>query len=170
MSAGISGSYTVFSAATISAVSCSSSSGGIDEPGSGAFGLSSMVVLRTRMANGEWRMEILPFAIGHSPFALSRKELVRLQQGLGEGVHLGLGIVHGERGAAGCRHAQALHQGLGAVVAGAHRHAGAVDDGGHVVWVQPVDAEGDDGALVPGVAMDPEPVELGQPLVRVVLQ
>src|SRR5437667_11204239 len=35
MSAGISGSYTVLSAATMSAVSCSSSSGGIDEPGRG---------------------------------------------------------------------------------------------------------------------------------------
>src|SRR5437868_11736781 len=45
MSAGISGSYTVLSAATMSAVSCSSSSGGIDEPGTGVAvtGIGSVV-------------------------------------------------------------------------------------------------------------------------------
>ena len=48
-----------------------------------------------------------------------RKELVGLEQGLGEGVDLGPGVVHGERGAAGGGDAEALHQGLGAVVAGA---------------------------------------------------
>src|SRR5512145_2866683 len=54
MSAGISGSYTVLSAATISAVSCSSSSGGMEELGSGAAGADRSVIFSSMVAFVGW--------------------------------------------------------------------------------------------------------------------
>src|SRR5205085_8840067 len=193
MSAGISGSYTVLSAATMSAVSCSSSSGGIDEPGTGvaATGIGSAVtsgVSAILVSIISSTLEVIPAKAGiHATIVLapdagvgsrlrgndaiaSPKEVARLDQRLGQGVHLGLGIIHGERGAAGGRDPEPVHQRLGAMVACAHRHTRTVDDGGDVVRVQPIDAEGDDGALVLGGAMDLEPIELAQAGVRIVPQ
>ena len=62
-----------------------------------------------------------------------------------------VGVVHGERRARGRRHAEAAHQRLGAVVAGAHAHALAAEDLGHVVRVDAVEREGDERAALVGV-------------------
>src|SRR5262245_43429900 len=52
----------------------------------------------------------------------SPEEIARLDQCLRQGIHLGLGIIHAERGPARGRHAQPIHQRLGAMVARPHGH------------------------------------------------
>src|SRR5947209_18013643 len=119
MSAGISGSYTVLSAATMSAVSCSSSSGGIDEPGTGVAvtGIGSVVTSRVSavlVSIISSKLEVIPAKAGiHATIVLapdagvgsrlrgndaipSPQEVARLDQRLSPGIHVGPGIVHGK--------------------------------------------------------------------------
>src|SRR5688572_26281357 len=121
MSAGISGSNTVFRAATMSAVICSSSSLERFEPSTGVPpSASDFGGFAVRMSRST-----LPSITGTH----SSKELVRLLERLEQGVHLILGIVHGERGPARRRDTEALHERLRAVMPGPDRHPRPVDDG-----------------------------------------
>ena len=89
------------------------------------------------------------------PFGISLGEqLMRLGSASTSASTSSSRVVHGERGAAGGRDAEALHQRLRAMGAGAHRDARAVDDGRNVVGMQPLHREGDDRALVLGAAED----------------
>src|SRR5215470_6061032 len=133
----------------MSAVSCSSSSAGIDEPGTGRgasgssamAGLSAVLLsiansnLHAHSLSSNPRRVLAPARVRRP----SGKEVVRLDQCLHQGVHLGLGIVHGEGGPARGRHAEPIHQGLSAMMAGTYGHTRAVDDGRNIVRVQAVD-------------------------------
>src|SRR5437764_920929 len=61
--------------------------------------------------------------------SLSCEDFLRLDERAGEAVDLVLGIIEPERRPACRRHAKARQQRHHAVGAGAHRHAGAIDDG-----------------------------------------
>ena len=76
--------------------------------------------------------------------------------------------VHGERRARGCRHAQALHQHLRAVVAGAHADAVASEDLGDVVRVDVREGERREAAAVLQLhrAVQRELRDGAQPLMR----
>ena len=79
--------------------------------------------------------------------------------------------VDAEAGAGGGGDAEAVHQRLGAVVAGAHRDAVAVEDLGDVVGVDALELERDRAERAPGErgrAEDAQARHLGQPLERVV--
>ena len=62
-------------------------------------------------------------------------------------VHLLKGIVEGERSAYRSKNAQAVHQGLGTVVAGAYGDAEAVEQGADVEVVDLTNIETYDGIL-----------------------
>src|SRR3990172_2136508 len=80
-----------------------------------------------------------------------REEAAGLAEGVHEDVHFLLRIVHVEAGPRRARDAQAAHERLRAVVAGAHRPAVAVQDGADVVRVQVGVVHGDDTTAVGGV-------------------
>src|SRR3954462_15092556 len=118
MSAGISGSYTVLSAATMSSVNRASSASGSDD-----------ALFSTSTSSRLW--------IGSSVMGQSSSEyLLRLGERTREAVDLVLRIIEPERCAAGRGRAVAREQRHHAMGAGAHRHAGAVDDGRDVVPVR----------------------------------
>ena len=71
----------------------------------------------------------LRFRIQNSEFL---KHLPHPIHGGYEGIDLGHSIVQGKGGAYGAGDAHALHQRLGAVVAGAHGNAEAVEQGAHI--------------------------------------
>ena len=69
-------------------------------------------------------------------------------------VYLFTGVVEAEGGAHGAEDAQVVDEGLGAVVAGAHGDAQAVEQGAHVHGVDVADEEADDGVLAVGGSED----------------
>src|SRR5690606_33449529 len=101
MSAGISGSYTVFSALMMSSVRRASSSGG-------------MALLWTALpspTDSAWFSSGFRFVSSMA----SPEEFARLVKRLREHIHLGLRIIHGEGRAACGGHAEALQERLSAM-------------------------------------------------------
>ena len=91
-------------------------------------------------------------------------------EALDQAVDLLAGVVDGEAGPGGRGDAEAVHEQLGAVVAGADRDAVAVEDLGDVVGVDALELEGD-GADAVGAARraeDAQAGDLGEALQRVV--
>src|SRR5678816_1956850 len=130
MSAGISGSKTVFSAATMPFVSCSSSSEGIVVAWiSGLFGLASGSSAAAASVAGVASVSLIAVS-------KSREERMGLRQPLHKGVNFGAGVVEAEGSAAGGGHAVASQKRLRAMGAGADGDPLAVDDGGHIVRVR----------------------------------
>ena len=70
------------------------------------------------------------------------------EDGGDEGIDFLTGIVEGKGGAAGAFDAQAVHQGLGTMVARAHGNAEAVEQGAHVEVVDSPHLETDDGIVM----------------------
>src|SRR3990172_9176171 len=93
-----------------------------------------------------------------------REEAAGLAEGVHQDVHLFQRIVHVEAGPRRTRDAQAAHERLRAVVAGAHGHAVAVQDGADVMRVQVGVVHGDDTAAVVSVRrpVDDQPLKLAQ--------
>src|SRR4051812_30985962 len=81
----------------------------------------------------------LPFTIYHL-LALA-EDFHDLLHGADEAVNFGLRVVEGEGGARGGGHAEVLHDGLRAVVAGANGYALLVENRAHVVRVNVAEDE-----------------------------
>src|SRR3954467_13011970 len=149
MSAGISGSYTVLSAATMSSVNRASSASGSDD-----------ALFSTSTSSRLW--------IGSSVMAPPSSEyLLRLGERTRQAVDLVPGVIEPERRPACRRHAVAREQRHYAMGAGTNRNAGAVDDGGDVVRMRALHLERHDWTLVLRRAENPDRIDLAQPLVGV---
>src|SRR5918997_1841687 len=87
-------------------------------------------------------------------------------EGGDQAIDVGFRVVDVEAGSGGGDHAEAGHQGLGAVVASPDGDVLLVEDAGDVVGVDVVQGEGDDTAAVRRVrgAVDRDAGYLGQPL------
>src|SRR3990167_7052814 len=86
------------------------------------------------------------------------EDLLGVDEGAGEGVHLVRVIVDVEAGAGGAGHPQCAHERLAAVVPGPHGDPLGIQQLAEVVRVQAADVEGDDAAPQRGVprAVDDE--------------
>ena len=100
---------------------------------------------------------------------MARRTPPHASEALDQAVDVVAGGVDGERRARRRGHAEAAHQRLRAVVAGAHAHALAPEDLGHVVRVHALERERDDAAAPRevGRAVEREAVHLAQALERV---
>ena len=58
-----------------------------------------------------------------------------------QGVNLGVGVVEGEGGPGGRRHAEEVHDRHGAVMAGAYRHPFGIQDRAEVVGMHALDPD-----------------------------
>src|ERR1043166_3918876 len=96
-----------------------------------------------------------------------RKDLDDLLHRRGEAFDLFPRVVEGEGGARGGRHAEVLHDGLRAVVAGADGDALPVEDCAHVVRVNVVNDEGQYARLLARVADDADALDGGDSFGRV---
>src|SRR3954451_22594457 len=97
-----------------------------------------MVIASTPFPSSPW--------LRSSNGTLSSEDSPDVVQRVDEGVDVGAGVVHGERGARRRRDAEALHERLRAVVAGADADLVAAEDLGHVVRVRDVEREGGERA------------------------
>src|SRR5918994_772461 len=149
MSDGISGSYTVFKAATMSSVMRSSSSGGIAEPGDTCGAL-----------DGDWSFK------GSS----SSKQGFCLLQGVGQLIDFLHGVVEAKRGPAGGGRAEPVQQRHGAMGAGPDSHALAVDDRRYVMSMSALHLKRDDRGLALGMADDAHRVHGPEALMRILRQ
>ena len=79
-----------------------------------------------------------------------------LLQGLDEPIHFLFRIVEGKGCPGGCGDAEALHEGLAAMVTRADGDALGIQNGGYVVRVDAVDGKGNDGCLARRIPVNGE--------------
>src|SRR6516164_1601894 len=150
MSAGISGSYTVLSAPTISSVSRAISSGGIVDGRSAASAVAGFVSV-----------------LVSSVMAKSSEHSLRLDERPGKAVNLIARIVHGERSTAGRSHPEAGKQRHHAMGAGTHGNADAINDGRHVMRMGALEFERNNRTFILGHSENAQRIDFTQPLVGV---
>ena len=85
-------------------------------------------------------------------------------QGIGQGIDIGGAGIAGKRGPDGARDTIAVHDGLGAVVAGADCNAEFVEQGAHVVGMGTAQQERDDARLVGCCSVDADAGNGREPL------
>src|SRR5271155_323843 len=158
MSAGISGSKTVFSAAMIASVNWPSSSGAISDGG-------LMTAFRSAAAAGVAASFGWLWA-SSMPMSLL-EEFSGADQCFRERLDLGEGIVERERGSAGGGHSEPLEQRHRAMRSGPDRDARPIDQGRDVMSVRAFHRERDDGTLSLRGTDDAHRVDRGQKFVRV---
>src|SRR5919112_3274677 len=106
-----------------------------------------------------------PFTIYDIP--ASAEDLDNFLHGADEAVHLPLRVVEGEGGARGRGHAEVLHDGLRAVVAGAYGYALLVEYRAHVVRVHVAHDEREHARLLARCPDDAHALDGRNPLGRV---
>src|SRR5271166_4415178 len=155
MSAGISGSYTVFSAATIESVSVRSSTGVICEGGALRLSCGGAASLCTSFIYAATFLD---------------KQLLCPFQSIRERIDFSERIVEGERRPASRGHAKPLHERHGAMRPRPNRHARTVDQRRHIVGMRALHRERQDRALTVCRADDPQRVDPGEALMGICAQ